>query len=138
MSWPAADRGAKLRTGGLRADLFPTDAELAGFIEACAAREVAFKCTAGLHQAVRHTDPTTGFAHHGFLNIVVATCRAVTGGSVVEAIAEADGPRLAAEAREVSDDTTRAARQLFASYGSCSIEEPVAELTALELLPAGG
>ena len=49
------------------------------FITACAERAVAFKCTAGLHHAVRHDDPATGFRHHGFLNIVVATGRAAGG-----------------------------------------------------------
>ena len=43
------------------------------------ARSVPFKCTAGLHQAVRHTGATTGFEHHGYLNILLATARAVGG-----------------------------------------------------------
>jgi hypothetical protein len=128
-------RGAKLRTGGPRADLFPTEAEVAGFIEACARRGLAFKCTAGLHQAVRHTDASTGFEHHGFLNILVATCRAVGGGDVRGAIAERDANRLAAEAAATSDETARAARRLFVSYGSCSIDEPLSDLRALGLLP---
>jgi hypothetical protein len=133
----AAGRGAKLRTGGLRAELFPSTGEVARFIEACSARGVPFKCTAGLHQAVRRVDPDTGFPHHGYLNIVVATCRAVTGGDVQGALADDDGAALAAEALAVDDDTARAARRLFASYGSCSIDEPVADLVALGLLPEG-
>jgi hypothetical protein len=133
----AAGRGAKLRTGGRRAELFPSTAEVARFIEACMARSVPFKCTAGLHQAVRHVDPATGFPHHGYLNIVVATCRAVTDGDVEGALVEEDGIRLAAEARAVDDDTAHAARRLFASYGSCSIDEPVADLAALGLLAEG-
>ena len=49
---------AKLRTGGLRRRRSPTAASSAGRIAAapCAA-SVPFKCTAGLHHAVRHTDP---------------------------------------------------------------------------------
>ena len=78
----AAGRGAKLRTGGLRAELFPSAGELAAFLTACAELQVPFKCTAGLHHAVHHTDPTTGFVHHGFLNLVVATARAIRGGDV--------------------------------------------------------
>ena len=34
-----------------------------------------FKCTAGLHHAVRNTDPDTGFEQHGFLNILLAVSR---------------------------------------------------------------
>jgi hypothetical protein len=76
-----AGRGAKLRTGGLTQELFPSDAELAAFVLACRERAVPFKCTAGLHHAVRYTDPDTGFRHHGVLNILVATAKAVTGGA---------------------------------------------------------
>jgi len=49
---------------------------------------VPFKCTAGLHHAVHHTDPATGFVHHGFLNIVAATARAIVGGDVEGALTE--------------------------------------------------
>ena len=50
-------RGRSCAREGSSAELFPTDAELADFIIACAERAVPFKCTAGLHHAVRHTDP---------------------------------------------------------------------------------
>jgi len=129
-----AGRGAKLRTGGLRAELFPTTAELAAFVLACAERSMPFKCTAGLHHAVHHTDPATGFVHHGFLNLVVAATRAVTGGDVEGALAEERADELAAEAEATTPATARAARRLFVSYGSCSIEEPVGDLVALGLL----
>ena len=132
----AAGRGAKLRTGGLHAELFPTTTEVAAFITACARGQVPFKCTAGLHHAVHHTDPTTGFVHHGFLNIVVATARAVTGGDVEEALAEQRPDRLAAEAAALDAPAAVATRALFVSYGSCDLEEPVAELLALGLLTA--
>ncbi|HET9516286.1 MAG TPA: hypothetical protein VFO77_01035, partial [Actinoplanes sp.] len=75
----AEDRAAglriapKFRTGGLAAELFPTPVELAAVITACRDRQLPFKLTAGLHQAMRHTDPETGFTHHGFLNVLVAT-----------------------------------------------------------------
>jgi hypothetical protein len=130
-----AGRGAKLRTGGARADLFPSDEELAGFISACATRRVPFKCTAGLHHAIRHTDPATGFRHHGFLNIIVATARAVIGGDVPDAVAEPQAERLAAEAAGLGADHARLTRALFASYGSCDIDEPLDDLRSLGLLP---
>ena len=130
-----AGRGAKLRTGGLTAELFPSDAELAAFIVACRDRAVPFKCTAGLHHAVRYTDPATGFRHHGVLNILVATARAVPVGRVEEALAELRPDALAAEAAAIAPATATAARALFASYGSCSVDEPVADLRGLGLLP---
>ena len=70
----------KFRTGGLTADAFPSAAELAACIDAALDRETPFKCTAGLHHAVRHTDPETGFEHHGFLNVLLATRVALDGG----------------------------------------------------------
>jgi hypothetical protein len=131
-----AGRGAKLRTGGLRAELFPAAGELAAFISAGADRQVPFKCTAGLHHAVHHTDPTTGFVHHGFLNIVVATARAIAGGDVEDALTEERPERLAAEASAIDPPAAAATRALFVSYGSCDVQEPVADLLALGLLTA--
>ena len=75
---------AKFRTGGLAAELFPTPVELAAVICACRDRQLPFKLTAGLHHAVRHNDPETGFTHHGFVNILAATLAAVDGAEVVD------------------------------------------------------
>jgi hypothetical protein len=132
----AAGRGAKLRTGGLRAELFPSAGELAAFVTACADRQVPFKCTAGLHHAVHHTDPATGFVHHGFLNIVVATARAIVGGDVEGALTEERPELLAAEASAIDARAAAATRALFVSYGSCDVQEPVADLLALGLFTA--
>jgi hypothetical protein len=130
-----AGRGAKFRTGGLAQELFPSDAELAAFVVACRQRAVPFKCTAGLHHAVRYTDPDTGFRHHGVLNILVATARAITGEEVEEALAEEQPDVLAADAEVIDTETAAATRALFVSYGSCNVDEPVADLRALDLLP---
>ena len=98
-----ADAGyaAKLRTGGLDASLFPSEIQVAAFITACLDREVAFKCTAGLHNAVRHTAADTGFEHHGFLNVLLATRASLDGASQDElaaVLASRDGDALAAQA----------------------------------------
>jgi acyl-CoA synthetase (AMP-forming)/AMP-acid ligase II len=47
--------------------------------------ETSFKCTAGLHNAVRHTGQD-GFEHHGFLNVLVATRLLFDGTSVGEVV----------------------------------------------------
>ncbi|WP_112247085.1 hypothetical protein [Kribbella monticola] len=136
-----ADAGyaAKLRTGGLDPSLFPTAEQIAAFITACLDREVAFKCTAGLHNAVRHTAADTGFEHHGFLNVLLATRASLDGSSQDEqaAILESrDGESLAAKARELTEDQAASTRRWFTSFGSCSIDEPRHDLTALGLLEA--
>lgn len=69
----------KFRTGGTEAAAFPTEDEVAAWIHDTVAAGAAFKCTAGLHHAVRHTAPTTGFEHHGYLNVLLATTRACSG-----------------------------------------------------------
>ena len=135
-----APRGLKVRCGGARADLFPSPGQLAAFIVSCVASGTCFKATAGLHEAVRHTDPETGFTHHGFLNLVVATVRATAGADldrVEAALSLTDPDALVAEIRATAAETATAARGLLVSYGSCSTSEPVEEAARLGLATTG-
>jgi hypothetical protein len=127
-SWP------KLRCGGLSHENFPSVDEVADFLAVVSAGGVAFKATAGLHGAVRHTTDDTGVTHHGFLNLLVATARALSGKDVREALASTDSEALVAEAAALSDQAAHAVRGVFASYGSCSLAQPVAEMEELGLL----
>ncbi|WP_373320736.1 hypothetical protein [Rhizocola hellebori] len=124
---------AKFRTGGLAAELFPTPMELAAVIAACAERQLPFKLTAGLHHAIRHTDPETGFTHHGFLNVLAATCLANEGAEVSEvaAILASTQPLTLLEAlrRFRSED-----RPLWLGFGTCSVLEPIADMQQLGLI----
>ncbi len=130
----AAGRGAKLRTGGTVAAAFPSEREVAEFLVACSVAAVPFKCTAGLHHAVRHTDPATGFEHHGFLNVALAVCAVVQGEDAGPALAQRDPAVLAAAANALDEATVIAARALYAGFGSCSVAEPAADLLELGLL----
>jgi hypothetical protein len=136
----AAGVGAKVRCGGLDAAMFPSAAELAAMITALVAAGVPWKATAGLHHAVRHRDPRTGFDNHGFLNLLVAVSRAVDGGTegdVAAALAIDSGSALAAEVRAAGDAVGARARRSLVAYGSCSTSEPIADLDALGLLDDG-
>ncbi|ADB74620.1 hypothetical protein [Geodermatophilus obscurus] len=127
---------AKLRTGGVRAALFPPPEELAATLRACVVRGVALKCTAGLHSAVRHTDPATGFAHHGFLNLLAACDALAAGGPAAAAerwLRQDDAEALVGG---WSPDRVARARAVFTSFGTCSVLEPVDDLIALGLLPS--
>jgi hypothetical protein len=138
---PGGLRGAKVRCGGARAELFPPPEELAAFVCACAEHRVPFKATAGLHGAVRHRDEQTGFVHHGFLNLLVGAVRAVSGAPVAEVatvLASTDGPALAAEARALPGRAIVLTRSTFRAYGSCSTSEPLAEAAHLGLLARPG
>ena len=127
----------KFRTGGLEADKFPTAEQLAGWIDAALDRETPFKCTAGLHHAIAHRDHDTGFAHHGFLNVLLATRQAFDGATVAEVatlLADHYPNDLVALAR-TSD--LAGARRWFVSFGSCSVQEPLDELLGLGLVVEG-
>jgi hypothetical protein len=130
---------AKLRTGGVRAALFPSPEELAATLAACVARGVALKCTAGLHSAVRHTDPGTGFEHHGFLNVLLAVSALTAGapaGIAAEHLGETDAGVLVAALRTWTPERAARTRAVFTSFGTCSVLEPVDDLVALGLLPS--
>jgi hypothetical protein len=124
---------AKFRTGGLAAELFPTPVELAAVICACRDRDLRFKLTAGLHHAVRYTDPETGFVHHGFLNVLVATLAAARGAEVAEVaeiLAATDPVPLVEPARALRDE----GRPLWDGFGSSDLTGPVTDLRQLGLL----
>jgi hypothetical protein len=124
---------AKFRTGGLAAELFPTPIELAAVICACRDLEVPFKLTAGLHHAMRRADPETGFVHHGFVGILAGVLAAADGAEVsdVAELLAATDPLPVVEAVRRSIDRPR---PLWVGYGSCSIDEPLADLAHLRLL----
>ena len=128
-----ADLRGKLRTGGVEADLFPTESGLAAAIEACLDRELAFKCTAGLHRAVRHRAEPSGFEHHGFVNVLLATRASLDGEDVVAALAEQDPAVVAARVRDLGPETVQRTRRWFTSFGCCGVEDPWADLVALGL-----
>ncbi|MEV4611011.1 hypothetical protein AB0K43_00210 [Kitasatospora sp. NPDC049258] len=125
---------AKFRTGGLAAGAFPTEAELAAFQAACAERSLPYKCTAGLHHAVRHTDPATGFEHHGFLNVLLAAAAGEDAAAAAEVLAERSGEVLARAARALTEDQVTLVRGRFTAFGTCSVAEPLDDLAALGLL----
>jgi hypothetical protein len=129
-------RRAKLRTGGVRAALFPSPEELAASLAACVARGVALKCTAGLHSAVRHTDPATGFTHHGFLNLLAACDALAAGGPAAAAERWLRQDDAGALVGGWSSDRVARARAVLTSFGTCSVLEPVDDLVSLGLLPS--
>jgi hypothetical protein len=133
----AAGHRLKFRTGGLDADAFPAAHELAACLEAALDREAPFKCTAGLHHAVRHRAEDTGFEHHGFLNVLLAT-RATFDSAPVDDVAAlletTDPAALVGALRDHGDDALVRTRRWFTSFGSCSVREPLDDLVALGLV----
>ncbi len=152
---------AKLRTGGVVEEAFPSVENVAAFIVRCAEFGVPFKATAGLHHPLRcfhsltyEPDSREGMMH-GFLNLFTAAAiawSAVRSGKaasrVVLATCLADRERAnwhfgddaltwGGEEEPIQIDVAclRSMRSEFAlSFGSCSFEEPLQDMHELDLL----
>ncbi|MFV1999152.1 MAG: hypothetical protein ACC654_02175 [Acidimicrobiia bacterium] len=140
--------GVKLRCGGAYTTMFPTAEEVAEFILAATANRLPFKATAGLHQPIRHIDPTIDAWRHGFVNLLIASGAAASGESVrtIEAIvAETDPGAFSirpafATWRDISipgNAMRRTRKDGFVAYGSCDFDEPVKALANLAFLGEG-
>ena len=145
------DAFAKVRTGGLTPDAIPSPETIADFLKRAASRRLPFKATAGLHHPIRSLRPLTYAADspraamHGFLNVFIAAAFAWYGEDMLlEEILQEENPQAFAFAGDVLQwrdygltiEQIQAARRDFAhSFGSCSFEEPVADLRELGLLP---
>ena len=143
---PRARVMAKIRCGGLDPAAFPSPTEVAAFVrEACAAG-VAFKATAGLHHPVRHFNAGQGVTMHGFLNLLAAAAFAADcDAETLERIVAEEDPAAFSfdedsfswrERRCDAEGLARVRERGFVGYGSCSFDEPVDDLVALNVLPA--
>jgi hypothetical protein len=130
------DVALKLRTGGETPEAFPDEDRLASALEEALADGLRFKLTAGLHHAVRHTDPATGFEHHGFLNVVLAVHAALTGSGddLAAILAERNASIVAAGIADLHEAARGLVRSRFLSLGTCSITDPIDDLRGLGLL----
>lgn len=143
---------AKLRTGGTTREEFPPTRDIIRFVRTCMAANVPFKATAGLHHPIRCFKPLTYSptaphgTMHGFLNVLVmaAFARESFRVSLLEEIMEE-------EFEEVFEFTEagiswrgshlltlshleRLRSKGMKSFGSCSFDEPVADLRDLGIL----
>jgi hypothetical protein len=143
---------AKVRTGGLTADAFPTPDALVAFLEAAVRVGVPFKATAGLHHAVRGGyrltyEPGAAVAPmYGYLNLLLATAALAAGQPPAAArdLLVRDDPASLAFADDAvrwgplalpADALGRARAQHLVSFGSCSFREPSDEYRALVTPP---
>ncbi len=144
-------RRAKIRTGGETADKFPAPESVVEFIHLCAAANVPFKATAGLHHPLRsihhftyQPDSPSGVMH-GFLNLFLASAFLRTGmesGLALQLLNEQsphvfhfDSEGVIWREHRVGILDIAAARQDFSiSFGSCSFTEPIDDLRSLHVL----
>jgi hypothetical protein len=138
--------GLKIRTGGVTADLIPSVEQVATFIDTCVAGDIPFKATAGLHHPVRHHSQEVGAKMHGFLNVFLAAVLARAGAlprpALLDILAEEtvghfrfDKNGLGWGDRTATIEQIHTARRESAiSFGSCSVTEPIEDLTNLGLI----
>jgi hypothetical protein len=142
---------AKVRAGGVVRSAFPALEHLARFICLCAEMRVQFKATAGLHHPLRgeykltyEKNADTG-TMNGFLNLLLATAFARFDYSPEEIRAllaetspttfsfDDDGAQWRRQ-RLTLEQLELARKQIVTAMGSCSFDEPITELQALNLL----
>ncbi|SDQ52516.1 hypothetical protein [Thermostaphylospora chromogena] len=126
--------GLQIRCGGPEPEDFPTPHRLGTIIRHCVRDGVPFKPVGGLHHAVRHPDPSFGVYRHGFLNVLLAVCAALTERDPVRVLETCDPDELVPMARAIPADVAERARRLFVSYGSCVTGPPLDDLADLGLI----
>ena len=143
---------AKLRTGGVTQQDFPSSKAIIRFVRTCMAANVPFKATAGLHHPLRCFRPLT-YAEdapqgtmHGFLNMLMMAgfARESFRVSLLEELMEEEFEEVFAFSElgvQWRDQHTLSIAHLewlrekgMHSFGSCSFDEPIADLRALGLL----
>jgi hypothetical protein len=139
---------AKLRTGGITEEAFPSVDAVLAFLEGVLRRKLSFKATAGLHHAMRGNYPLTYEENapratmHGYLNLLLASAILWTDRNVKaarEALLEEDpnsirinGDAVMWRDQRIDGHTlTKMRAGLCHGFGSCSFTDPLAELPAL-------
>jgi hypothetical protein len=143
---------AKIRTGGVKREDFPSSRDIIRFVRTCQAANVPFKATAGLHHPLRCFRPLTYAADapqgtmHGFLNMLMMTgfTRERFRPQLLEQIMEEEfdegftfresGVSWRNEYDLSLGHIERLRSRGMNSFGSCSFEEPIADLKGLGLL----
>lgn len=137
--------GAKIRTGGVTPELFPSIDQVSDFLHAMAAAEVPIKATAGLHHPVRGPAPLTYeqnspmWTMHGYVNVFLAAAFVyeleLDKPNTIHLLGETNPDAFHFREHEVewrgvklTADQLKHARENFAiCYGCCSLDEPVAD-----------
>ena len=143
---------AKIRTGGVRENMFPSGEEISGFLTMCCRHNVPFKATAGLHHPFcgkyrlsYDTDDNRKVLMYGFLNVMLAAVFIYAGirpELLAELMREPSPAGFTFDERGVSwrhhwasHEQMEEVRAGFAiAFGSCSFDEPIRAMKQLHLL----
>ena len=151
--------GIKLRCGGVVKEAFPTVEQIAAMIQTCVIAEVPMKFTAGLHHPIRHFAEEYDEYMHGFINTFGAGIFATTfpkpknsqekyrmfillshmideqnaenfnftNDSLIWKVGDERDTEFEMDAEKIEN----ARRKGMISYGSCSFQEPIDDLSQL-------
>jgi hypothetical protein len=136
--------GFKLRTGGVKADAFPSSAEIAEALMTAGNQQVPIKFTAGLHHPIRIFHESVQTKMHGFLNVLGAGVLALehqwNETEIIRMLDDEDPASFsftddffAWRDWEISTAKIPERRGLVTSLGSCSVDEPRDDLRELQL-----
>lgn len=135
--------GVKLRTGGIKAEMFPDPEQVAFVIASCRNRNLPLKFTAGLHHPVRMYREEVNAKMYGFLNIFIAGMLASTQHLSLEKIEQIlteensnhfsfSNDYIAWQDIKITTHEIKNLRETsLHSFGSCSFDEPKDELIEL-------
>ena len=144
----AAGVRAKIRTGGVTADAFPSSHEIIRFLRRCVQAGVTAKATAGLHHPVRgdyrltYANDAPHGMMYGYLNLIL--CAAALRAGASDETATAILQHTDRASITISDAGVRVGEAVIpvaalgevradgvVAFGSCSFREPVDELDSL-------
>jgi hypothetical protein len=143
---------AKIRTGGITVDAFPSSTELCQCILSFAEAKVPFKATAGLHHPlpgkhrVTYEPNSPSTVMYGFLNLAVLAAllywQKITPQEAVEVLQNTNSNSFQFTTDVITwrgyhlniAEIEQARQKFFRSFGSCSFQEPVDDLKELKLL----
>ncbi|MCG8633607.1 MAG: hypothetical protein MI863_07245 [Desulfobacterales bacterium] len=138
--------GFKLRCGGADKAAVPSPERVAAVIASCRDHDIPLKFTAGLHHPFFGFSESLGTVRHGFINIFSAALLAFSCSLCKEEIRACltdgnkksfvfSGTGFSWQGRSVGIDAIeRLRREKVIGFGSCSFEEPLADLVSLKLL----
>ena len=139
---------AKVRTGGVTPEAFPSAHSIIDFMMECHAARVPFKATAGLHHPIRAEYRLTYDADsprammYGFLNVFLAAALIHVGEhdeTALAALEETDSSTIEfhdeylqwRDKRMSAEQLSHARIDSAISFGSCSFREPIDELASI-------
>jgi hypothetical protein len=126
--------GAKVRTGGIEKELYPSSQSLSRFIHSCAIAGQSFKATAGMHHPCQHKNESVGVIEFGFLSVLQATAAASVGNASLEEVEQILNAHTPDFSQFTENQLEKVRAELFNSLGTCSFDDPREDLRGMGLL----